>query len=64
MLLTLLRNKYFLIFLQFKTTFMVSAALHNITIVYITTLTYWSDNFDLKSTHYEEILQNDQFEMI
>jgi len=48
MLVSLSQEMYFLIILQFKTPLVVNAAQHNIT-VYIATLTYERDPFDLKS---------------
>ena len=49
---------HFLFFLHFITPQMVNAALHNITTVYVTSLTYEKDTFDLKSFLLKTKIQN------
>ena len=49
MLVSVSQTMKFLIFWQFKAPLVVNAAQHNTTTVYISTLTYEKDTFDLKS---------------
>ena len=49
------KKKSFLIFLHVKTPVPTTAAQHNTSNIYITTVTYWRYNCDSKSTYYTDI---------
>ena len=61
MLVSMSQTMKFLIFCQFKTPLVVNAAQHNTTTVYISTLTYEKDTFDLKSIRSQKDITEQRF---